>query len=241
MLHGTGTLDVAIDVGVATTRAEFEAASRLVHACYVRRGYVKPSADGHDTAHLARSSPAVFVARAGATIVATVSLIVDSARGLPCDALYGAELATFRAAGRRLAEVSRLAVSEDWRGGRLGAMRTLVRGVGVYGREMARVDDLCIAVHPRHAAFYEARLRFRRFGILKAYDAVNGAPAVGLRLDLHELDRPLDDASFAGSVFRAEERARARAELERDLGLATPSLQLLQPRRGIGAADLGEV
>jgi hypothetical protein len=182
---------------------------------------MKPSADGRrPNPYHAISCTAVFVARAGASVVATVSLIADSALRLPCDALYGAELAGFRATGRRLAEVSALAVGEAWRGPGLGMMRGLVRAVGVYGRDIARVDDLCIAVHPRHAPFYEGLLRFRRFGGLKTYDAVNGAPAVGLRLDLRELDAPLDDTSFAGSLFATSERARIRAALERDLARA---------------------
>jgi hypothetical protein len=230
--QGSSTLDASIDVGLATTRAEFDAASRLVHACYVRRGYARASGDGrHISPYLAMPSTAVFVVRADGAVVATVSLIVDSELQLPCDALWGAELLAARAAGRRLAEVSALAVSEAWRGVRLGAVRALVRIVGVYGRELAGVDDLCIAVHPRHAPFYETRLRFQRFGGLVAYDAVNGAPAVGLWLDLRELDGALDDSSFAGSVFNAEGRTRARARLERDLHRVTRGdrpLQVLQ-------------
>jgi hypothetical protein len=156
----------------------------------------------------------VFVARAGGAVVATVSVIADSVLGLPCDELYAAELAAFRATGRRLGEVSALAVSDAWRGAGLATLRALVRVVGVYGRDIARLDDLCIAVHPRHAPFYEGLLRFTRFGGLKTYDAVNGAPAVGLRLDLRELDAPLGEASFAARVFDAEERKRAREAIE---------------------------
>jgi len=40
--------------------------------------------------------------------------------------------------------------------------------------------------------------------------------AVGLRLDLRELDGRLDDA-FAASVFATEDRADVRASLQRDL------------------------
>lgn len=244
MVHGTSTRNPSIDAGLATTRAELDAASRLVHACYVRRGYASPSAGGrHVSPHLAMPSTAVFVARAAGAVVATVSLILDSELQLPCDALWGAELLAFRATGRRLAEVSALAVAEAWRGACLAALRGLVRGVGVYGRELARLDDLCIAVHPRHAPFYEGRLHFRRFGGLEAYDAVNGAPAVGLRLDLRELDGPLDGRSFAGGVFSAEERARTLANLERDLGRVAREqpLQVFQSRGLVGAAGAAEV
>jgi len=215
--HGARLGKSCIDVALAVTRDELDAASRLVHRCYLRRGYVKPSPDGrHASPYLTMPSTAVFVARAEGAIVATVSLIGDSSRRLPCDALWADDLAGLRAGGRRLAEVSALAVSEAWRGAGLVMMRALVRAVGVYGREIARLDTLCIAVHPRHAPFYEALLRFRRFGDLKACDAVNGAPAVGLRLDLRLLDQPIGEP-FAAGVFDGAQRRDVRASLERDL------------------------
>lgn len=231
MRHGVRGGKSSIDVTLAVTRDEFDTASRLVHRCYLRRGYVKPSPDGrHASPYLAMPSTAVFIARAERAIVATVSLIGDSARGLPCDSLWAANLAAVRADGRRVAEVSALAVSEAWRGRSLVMLRALVRAVGVYGRDIARLDTLCIAVHPRHAPFYEALLRFRRYGELKACDAVNGAPAVGLQLDLRALDGPLDDA-FAADVFDAAQRRSVRAGLERDvLRLAARRLKLFHSR-----------
>lgn len=217
MPTGIRLRNVAIDSGLAITRQELDTASRLVHQCYLRRGYVKPSADGrHVSPFLAMPSTAVFVARVEDEVIATVSLVDDSELQLPCDELYGAQMAALRRTGRRVAEVSALAVSQKWRDVRLIALRSLVRVVGVYGRDLARVDDLCIAVHPRHAPFYESRLHFRRFGGLKSYDAVNGAPAVGLLLDLHELDREHDEISFAGRLFDAGERPRMRAALQRE-------------------------
>jgi hypothetical protein len=239
--HGARVRHPAIEVALALTRDELDAASRLVHACYLRRGYVKPSADGrHVNAYLAMPSTAVFVARAGGAVVATVALITDSALRLPCDALWGADLAAFRATGRRLAEVSALAVSEAWRGPGLAMLRSLVRAIGVYGRDIARLDALCIAVHPRHAPFYEGLLRFRRFGAPTTCDAVNGAPAVGLRLDLRALDRPLGD-SFAADVFATGARACVRASLERDLGRARRPLKFFHSRegaRGVGGVKM---
>src|SRR5436190_20579598 len=71
--------NVAIDTGLAITRAELDGASRLVHRCYLERGYVQPSADGrHVSPYLAMPSAAVFVARAAGEVVATVSLLEGS-------------------------------------------------------------------------------------------------------------------------------------------------------------------
>jgi len=232
MLVGKRIHKAAIDTGLAITRAELDAASRIVHQCYVDRGYVHPSSDGrHVSPYLAMPSTAVFVARADGVVVATVSLLEDSALQLPCDELYPAEMGVLRRAGLRVAEVSALAVSQEHRGVALHAMGSLVHVVGVYGRDLADVDYLCIAVHPRHAPFYESRLQFRRFGGLKSYAAVNGAPAVGLLLDLREMDRPRDTDSFAGSLFAAPDRARtgARLRCDRARAAAWRALEIFQP------------
>src|SRR5207244_1206472 len=85
------------------------------------------------------------------------------------------------------------------------------------------------AVHRRHAPSYEGLLCFRRFGALTACDAVNGAPAVGLRLDLRALDHPLGD-SFAADLFSAGARAHVRASLERDLARAWRPLKFFHSR-----------
>ena len=209
--------DTSIDTGLALTRAQLDAASRLVHRCYVACGYVTPSPDGrHVSPYLAMPSTAVFVARVQEEVVATVALLEDSALQLPCDELYGAELAVLRRAGRRVAEVSALAVSEECRGVGLRALRALVQAVGVYGRDLVGADHLCIAVHPRHAAFYESRLQFRRFGGLKPYRAVNGAPAVGLLLDLRDMDRAPREGSLGPSLFSDADRARVATRLRRE-------------------------
>lgn len=171
-------------IELATTRAELEAASRLVHDRYVERGYMKPHPTGtRVTSHQALLSTRVFVARQGGRVVATVSIVEDSPHGLPCDALYRPELAAMRVRGERLVEVSALAVAED--AGREGSqtVRSLIEAVAAYAMH-TRLDALVITVNPRHAAFYERGLGFERFGPVRSYDAVGGAPAVPLRLDL---------------------------------------------------------
>lgn len=237
--HAARPVTSPIDVTLAVTRTDRDAASRLVHHCYLRRGYAKPSADGrHTSPYLSLPSTAVFVARSGGTVVATISLIADSTRGLPCDALWPSALRRLRRGERRLAEVSALAVSEAWRGSGLRMLRALVQTLGVYARDLARIDTLCVAVHPRHAGFYEALLRFRRFGTLTPCGAVNGAPAVGLSLDLGDLETQQHDA-FAASLFRPPRRHITLGRLRHALKPApTSRLQLLHScaQRGDGGA-----
>ena len=86
---------VAIDTGLAITRSELDAASRLVHRCYLERGYVQPSADGrHVSPYLAMPSAAVFVARAEGHVVATVSVLEDSELAAAVGRIAGVDLAS---------------------------------------------------------------------------------------------------------------------------------------------------
>ncbi len=210
-----------IDVGLATTIEEFDAAFRLVHDQYVARGYMAPSATGRRiTPYHALPSTRVFVARAAGRVVGTVSLVPDSPDLMPCDALYHRELAPLRIAERRLAEVSSLAVDERLRGVGLSIVRSLVQVVAVYASRVARVDELCITVHPHHAKFYETLLGFRRLAGPKPYEAVGGAPAVALRLDLaRTLGQTVsaDVFPFAAALFTRPEIERVLSILARDL------------------------
>jgi N-acyl amino acid synthase FeeM len=222
----TDTSANAVAAGLAVTRDDLDQAECLVHEVYVARGLRDPA---RPLRVPGARHPVVFVARVGGTIAATLSLLRDSSRGLPLDALYGTELAALRASGLRLAEVGALAVERHSRGAALALVRPLVQLVGVYARDVEGSDELCIAVHPRHAPFYEGRFGFSRFGAEKAYGAVNNAPAVGLRLDLHR--PPVPDA-LSAALFQPGEIARVRAALDADLRRlaagAGSSMQILQ-------------
>jgi hypothetical protein len=222
----TQTLAGPVAAGLAITRDDLHQAQRLVHDVYVARGLRDPHARRH-AAGTARA--VVFVARVDGAVGATLSLLRDSPRGLPADTIYARELAALRADGRRLAEVSALAVDAQWRGAALALVRPLVQLLGVYARDVEGADELCIAVHPRHASFYEGRFGFTRFGAEKPYAAVQGAPAVGLRLDLH---RPPVPGALSGMLFKSGEIARVRVALEADLrrrvAAAGPLMQILQ-------------
>ncbi len=222
-----GSTDTAasFEVGLATAFEDFDSAFRLVHDQYVARGYMAPSPTGRRlTPYHALPGTRVFIARSSSQVVGTVSLVPDSPELMPCDALYHRELAPLRAAGRRLGEVSSLAVDDGRRAPGLSIVRSLVQVVAIYASRIARVDDLCITVNPRHAKFYEALLGFQRFGAPKAYGAVRGAPAVAMRLDLvRNLSSTVSSEvfPFAAALFTRAEVARVLAGLERDVDRAT--------------------
>ena len=172
-----------------------------MHDRYVERGYCDPAPDGRRTSfHHALDTTRVFVARDAGQVVGTLTLIPDARCAPPMAEIYREELSGLGTARGRLAEVSGLAVAAGLGRRGMEVLLSLVRRVVAYATRVAALDALCIAVHPRHAAFY-ARLGFRRIGEAKAYRTVNDAPAVALALDLR-------GASHAVAEFLANDSGR---------------------------------
>jgi hypothetical protein len=176
-----------MDFTVARDRETFDAAFRLVHDRYVWRDYMAPDPSGRriNLRH-ALPSTRVFVARAADQVVGTVSVFQDSALGLPIDDLYRPELDLLRNEGRQLVEASHLATAPEGRLIGIALVMRLFRVMLLYLAEFTGVDDLCLAVSPRHAAFYESFIECEVIGDVRFYETV-GVPAVAMRLDLQRV------------------------------------------------------
>ena len=172
-----------LDFGLATDRCTLEQAFRLQHDQYVAHGYMDAHPSGWRLSlHNALSATRVFVARCGGRVVGTMTLIADSPLGLPMDEIYTDELRRLRDGRGNLAEVSALAMDPQYQASGVPILLRLVRMLVIYAADT--VSDLCIAVNPHHAAFYQKAFHFHEIGGLKQYGKVNGAPAIALRLDL---------------------------------------------------------
>jgi hypothetical protein len=190
----------AVRVDAAHTRAELEAAYRLVHSRYASYGLEKlANSEARFIPQCCMASTRTFVACIGETVIATVSLVVDDALGLPMDEVYGRELADLRERGGTIAEASCLATR---RRGDFAVLMGLYRALYAEARYRAGVTELCITVHPSQRAFYERVLLFRPLGPVRAYQACNGAPGVALRLDLASAEKRYRRAHGSGLVSR---------------------------------------
>jgi GNAT superfamily N-acetyltransferase len=175
----------SLDFGLATDRNALEQALRLQHDQYVAQGYMDPHPSGWRlNLYNALPTTRVFVARDQDRVVGTMTLIEDSRLGLPMDEIYVDELQDLRSQQRILAEASGLALHPDYQIAGIPILMRLIRMLVLYAAEIGHFSDLCIAINPRHAAFYQKAFHFRAIGGLKQYRKVNGAPAVALRLDL---------------------------------------------------------
>jgi hypothetical protein len=184
--------DAAVVSGMefATARETdtLDKAYRLVHDQYVSRDLMLPEADGRklDLRH-ALPSTRVFVAKAWPLVVGTVSLFQDSPLGLPLETEHLDAVSSLRRTGRRLAEVSHLAVDVANQTESLAVIMRLLRMVLVYAAEVAHLDELCLVVPPRYVDLCRRYLEAQPLP-----GTVAGGPSragVALHIDLDHIRR----------------------------------------------------
>lgn len=181
---------------VVRTRSELEQAFSLVYKEYASRKYIPKNYKSKMRLSLysALPSTATFIAKQRDKVVATVTLIPDSPMGVPMDKIYKKELDGFRKKKLRIAEVSQLSIDEKlfpkgwfsmFNFGKLIFVFALFKLVFDYARNIAELDELCIAVNPKHQYLYKF-IFFEPMGKLKYYGSVNKAPALAFHLSLNE-------------------------------------------------------
>lgn len=176
-----------LSFAIADRRDEIYEAFRLVYSVYLNSQLIEPNP--HEirvTPYHAQPSADVFIAVDHEEVVGTMSLIGDSHQGLPMEDVYPEEVGWLRGTGTRLAEVCSLAQKYPRR-------PTLMRLINLMSQRARHrgIDELLIAVHPRHVRFYRDFLSFETFGPERTYAAVCDHPAVAMRLNLthlHESD-----------------------------------------------------
>jgi len=186
-----------LDVRIATDRDELLAAYGLVYRAYLARRYVRPHR-GRILYHRIYCLPTsrTIIARLDDRVVGTLTVVEGSIHRLPLEVTFATEIATLRRAGRSLAEVTSLAIDRRACPADRDVFVELTRFMVQYAYWRG-VDDLLLAVHPRHAAFYQRRFAVERLGGSRAHAPVGGKPAVACRLDLAQVRQVVDPALVA--------------------------------------------
>jgi len=181
---------------IADTREELEAAYRLVHDVYVQEGYADTHASGlRVNLRYALPTTTTFVGIAEGKVVITMTLVGDSPLGLPMDAIFSRELYRFRREGRFIAEVSALASDPDYRKGTQALALFSNKIMWLYAIRSLKVDDLVIAINPKHRWVYQTLILFEPVSSgVKSYHYVKDAPAIAMRLDLRTVMTRLERA-----------------------------------------------
>ncbi len=177
----------------AEDREELRQSYALVRNAYLKKGYVSRYGgdESLEGAHETPPETRTFLAKKDDIVVMTLTVISDSASGLPMDEIYRTEMNVLRRCGRRMAELSGLASHEALSGKGMLVLLHLQKHAYLYAKS-AGIDDFCIAINPRHASFYENVLLFEYLGAEKPYPRVSNFPACARRLDLHTFEERLE-------------------------------------------------
>ncbi|WP_300294381.1 long-chain N-acyl amino acid synthase [Nitrosomonas sp.] len=156
-------------------------ASTLIKRMYASRGYQTEQTSVFGT----KPNQYTFEARQSGRLIGTLTLTIDTGKGLLADTLYKTELDQFRQQGRTLCEVSKLAFNPETSSKEIFA--SLFHMAYIFARRVHGADDAFIEINPRHAVFYKRMLGFKQTGEQRTCPRVD-APAVLLQLSKEYID-----------------------------------------------------
>ncbi len=209
LLKRTGLFDDTSNIVVrrAMSCADLAAAYGLVHRVFVEKGFIPPTPNGlRIRAFEGLPEMATFVASVNGETVGVMSIVPDlEGIGLPSDQAFSEELGVLRSAGRKLCEITNLAVLGAYR--RSNAFTELTRAC--FAQALAwKCDDIFIAISPGHALFFEEVLQFDALGGRRSYSAQKMDIVEGKRLNLRtvkelwsDVDRHLGDQAFLSDYY----------------------------------------
>lgn len=161
-------------VRLAHNEERRRSASLLIEKMYSWRGY-GPAGVNRDPNRI------TLVAHQEDKVAGTVTLGLDSPAGLVVDELYKVEVDQLRAQGKRVAELTKLAVDESTAS--KAVLAALFHIAFIYAYHIHKYTDFVIEVNPRHVLFYKRMLGYEQFGTEKMCPRV-GAPAVLLHIEM---------------------------------------------------------
>ena len=176
------------EFAIAASLDDLEACFTLLHNAYVASGFMAPHPSGiRVTPHHALPTTTTLGAKVDGKAVGTLSLVRKGVFGLPMQSVFDIE--SVRSRPGQITQISSLAVHPEWRRKAYSILIPLMKFMHDYCLRQFDTRHLVIAVNPAHINMYESVMVFRRLTehSVDRYDFVNGAPAVGATLDLHEL------------------------------------------------------
>ncbi len=174
-----------LTIKIANTLEEREAAFRLGYEVYLDKGFIKPNANQW----LVRDydfdkDTLIFIVKdQSCEIVGSITLVFDGSSKLPAEKIYKEELKELHLSGKRLTEISRLAIKQEHRNSK-EILVLLFNYLCIYIHHVKQYSHLVIEVNPRHKNYYKILLDFDEIGTEKSCPSVQDAPANLLCLPL---------------------------------------------------------
>lgn len=192
IVHATARRSFSVTPGrpfdcfCASSLEQVLSAWQLVYRRYVEMELIHENSFGIHTTPMAVGRQAcVICGSAGGGVHTTMTLITDTAQGLPLDSVYAPYLDGLRQKGRRLLEVGLLADRRRNHARGISALFLMMRWAAYYTLH-SEATDMVIGVHPHHTPFYERYYGFERFAATADYPLVRNNPVVPLRLRVQE-------------------------------------------------------
>ena len=131
-------------------------------------------------------------------IVGTVTVGYDSEEGMLADEIYKTEIDALRAQGRRVGELSKLAIDENI--GSKQLLASLIHIAYLYG-VIHECTDAIIEIVPRHKAFYEKMLGFKQLGEERMNNRVH-FPVLLMHLELDYMRQKIEALGGKGKTAK---------------------------------------
>lgn len=131
-------------------------------------------------------------------VVGTITVGYDSEEGLLADEIYKPEIDALRAQGKRVGELSKLAIDENI--GSKQLLASLIHVAYLYG-VMHECSDAIIEIIPRHKVFYEKMLGFKQIGEERMNNRVK-FPVLLMHLELDYMRKKIEELGGKGRAAR---------------------------------------
>ena len=173
----------AFTIKIANSLEEREAVFRLAYQVYLDKNYVKKKSNEWLIQNYDFDAETVIlmVQDQNKKIVGSVTIVFDGYSKLPATSIYNDEIRQLRASGNRMAELSRLVISPDFRNSK-EILILLFNYLAIYIHHVRKFNSFIVQVNPRHKNYYKTLLNFEEIGQEKPCPSVQSAPAVLLYL-----------------------------------------------------------
>jgi hypothetical protein len=174
-------------VKVANQQDEFEQGYRLLYECYLEQGYLASTTENslRITKYHLMPTSTMFVVKDKNDVIATLTHVIDSKIGLPCD--QAVDLKMIKKNSVRVAEISALAIKKGYRR-QHSIMFALTRLVYHFSTKYAGCDTWVICVSSYVELYYRSLFFFKRILNKKfKYQFVNDIQSSALSVSLNEL------------------------------------------------------
>lgn len=173
-----------LEVKIAESEAELEAAYHLLYNNYIEMGYEKPNKTQlRVIPHHLLPTTTTILAKLNNKVVGSMSIIKDGVLGLPMES--SVNLSEVRLKHANMAEISSLSIHKDVRRAQGGIVFfPLLKFMYEYCVKYANIENLIILVRPHAAYFYKGLMHFEE--VPNSLGTYLGVDTVALKLNLNE-------------------------------------------------------